>query len=79
MKILSVYFYVIQSIAYFLSVQYLDKTAKIILGLYGTSFLGLALTSLMVYSFPPFPKSIIIIIIEYVLIGGSFLQCLLLL
>ena len=66
-------FFVIQAIAYFSAVQNLDKITKI-LGLYGTSCLGLALTSLgvlMVYPFPPFPKIVIIIIIGCVLIGGG--------
>ena len=66
-------FFVIQAIAYFLVVQYLDKITKIF-GLYGTSCLGLALTALgalMIYPFPPFPKSPIIIIIGCCLIGGG--------
>lgn len=66
-------FFVIQAVAYFLAVQYLDKTTKIF-GLYGTSCLGLTITALgvlMIYPFPPFPKSLIIIVIGCVLIGGG--------
>lgn len=66
-------FFVIQAIAYFLAVQYLDKTTKSF-GLYGSSCLGMTLTSLgvlMVYPFPPLPKNIIIIIIGFVFIGGG--------
>jgi len=69
-------FFVIQAAAYFIAVQYLDKNTKYF-GLYGTAFLGIALSTLgvlMIYPFPPFPKSLAIITLGCILIGGGDIQ-----
>ena len=69
-------FFVIQAVAYFIAVQCLDKNTQYF-GLYGTAFLGIALSTLgvlMVYPFPPFPKSLAIITLGCILIGGGDIQ-----
>ena len=69
-------FFVIQAVAYFIAVQCLDKNTKYF-GLYGTDLLGIALSTLgvlMIYPFPPFPKSLAIITLGCILIGGGDIQ-----
>ena len=69
-------FFVIQAVAYFIAVQCLDKNTQYF-GLYGTAFLGIALSALgvlMIYPFPPFPKSLAIITLGCILIGGGDIQ-----
>ena len=66
-------FFSILSIAYIITLQYLDKTTEE-LGLYGATFIGLIMASLgvlMVYPYNPFPKKIIFVIIGLALIGGG--------
>ena len=66
-------FFIIIEVSYVIILQFLDYITKKY-GLYGTSCLGLFITSLgviMIYPFPPIPKSLIFVIIGFILIGGG--------
>ena len=66
-------FFMILAIAYIITLLNIDKATEI-LGLYGSIFIGLLIAAfgvLMVYPYPPFPKSIIFVIIGLTMIGGG--------
>ncbi len=66
-------FFIIIEISYVIILQFLDIITKKF-GLYGTSCLGLIITSLgvlMIYPYPPIPKNLIYVIIGFILIGGG--------
>ena len=66
-------FFIIIELSYVIILQFLDYITKKY-GLYGTSCLGLFITSLgviMIYPFPPIPKSLIFVVIGFILIGGG--------
>ena len=66
-------FFVIIAISNLIVLQFLDLLTKKF-GLYETTCLGLIIVSfgvLMVYPYPPLPKSIILIILGLILIGGG--------
>ena len=66
-------FFIIIEISYVIILQFLDYITKKF-GLYGTSCLGLLITSLavlMIYPYPPIPKSLIFVILGFVFIGGG--------
>ena len=66
-------FFIIIAISNLIVLQFLDSITNKF-GLYGTSCIGLLLVSLgvlMIYPYPPIPKSIICVIIGFILIGGG--------
>ena len=66
-------FFIIIAISNFIILHFLDSVTKKF-GHYGTSCIGLIIVSfgvLMIYPYPPIPKSIICIIFGFVLIGGG--------
>ena len=66
-------FFIIIALSNFTVLQYLDSVTKKY-GLYGTTCIGLLIVSfgvLMIYPYPPIPKSIISVIIGFILIGGG--------
>lgn len=66
-------FFIITEISYVIILQFLDYITKKF-GLYGISCLGLLITSLgvlMIYPYPPIPKSLIFVILGFVFIGGG--------
>ena len=66
-------FFIIIEISYVIILQYLDSITKRF-GLYGTSCIGLLIASLgtlMIYPYPPIPKSLFFIVFGFILIGGG--------
>jgi len=66
-------FFAILAIAYIITLQFLDLTTKKF-GLYGASFIGLAMAALgvlMVYPYYPFPQKVFSVMIGLALIGGG--------
>jgi predicted MFS family arabinose efflux permease len=66
-------FFIIVEISYVIILQFLDYFTKKF-GLYGTSCVGLLITSLgvlMIYPYPPIPKKLIFVILGFIFIGGG--------
>lgn len=66
-------FFIIVEISYVTILQFLDYITKKF-GLYGTSCVGLLITSLgvlMIYPYPPIPKNLIFVILGFIFIGGG--------
>jgi predicted MFS family arabinose efflux permease len=66
-------FFIIVEISYVTILQFLDYFTKKF-GLYGTSCIGLLITSLgvlMIYPYPPIPKKLIFVILGFIFIGGG--------
>lgn len=69
----STLFFMILAIVYIFVLSNIDKVSSK-LGLYGSSYIGLVLASLgvlMVYPYPPLPKSLIIVALGLGVIGGG--------